>query len=152
MKALTTLLACLICIQLLACKKNYGHAITSDNTSATDTMRLIITIGTRAFTATLYNNETASAFKAKLPISVTMKDLNSNEKYVDLPGNLPANAFKPATIKAGDLMLYGSNTLVLFYKTFSTGYSYTPLARIDDPEGLAAAIGAGDVTVNYGLQ
>jgi hypothetical protein len=83
---------------------------------------------------------------------VAMVELNGNEKYVDLPSNLPANASNPGTIQNGDLMLYGANTLVLFYKSFSTSYRYTKLGRIDDPAGLAAAVGSGDVSVTFALQ
>ena len=81
-----------------------------------------------------------------------MVELNGNEKYVDLSRNLPTNAANPGTIQNGDLMLYGSATLVLFYKTFSTSYSYTKLGRIDDVTGLAAALGAGNVTVSFELE
>jgi hypothetical protein len=117
--------------------------------SASNQMR--IKIGSSAFTATLYDNPTSTAFKDLLPMTVKMSDLNGNEKYFDLPVNLPTNASNPGKIETGDLMLYGSNTLVLFYKTFSTSYSYTKLGRINDTKGLAAAVGSGSVMVTYEL-
>lgn len=115
-------------------------------------MKMKITIDTTAFTATLYNNPTVTTFKTRLPMTINMRDLNANEKYFDLPNSLPSNASNPASIQTGDLMLYGSNTLVLFYKSFSTSYSYTRLARIDSPSGLAAALGSGNATVKFELE
>ena len=125
----------------------------NDNNNSNDTInnKIIIKIGSSNFTATLTNNATANAFKAILPITINMSELNGNEKYFDLSKNLPADASKPGTIQNGDLMLYGSNTLVLFYKTFSTSYSYTRLGRIDNTSGLAAAVGSGSVTVTFEL-
>ena len=111
-----------------------------------------ITIGSSTFRARLYDNATATAFKGMLPMTVNMSELNGNEKYFDLPVNLPTNASNPGTIQTGDLMIYGSNTLVLFYKTFSTSYSYTRLGRINDTKGLASAVGSGRVTVTYKLE
>jgi hypothetical protein len=111
-----------------------------------------IKIGTKTFAATLDDNATAAAFKSLLPMTVDMVDLNGNEKYFDLPGNLPTNASTRRTIQSGDLMIYGSNTLVLFYKTFATSYSYTRLGRINNPAGLAAAVGSGNVAVTYELE
>ncbi len=111
-----------------------------------------ITIGSSTFTATLSDNGTATAFRGILPMTINMSELNGNEKYFDLPVNLPTNASNPGTIQSGDLMIYGSNTLVLFYKTFSTSYGYTRLGRINDTKGLAAAVGSGSVTVIYELE
>lgn len=153
MKPAFTSLAIIICIQLFACSnKNSGSASGPENVFNTDSMKLIITIGTTAFTATLYNNATVAAFKSRLPMTINMRELNGNEKYFNLSENLPANASNPGTIQTGDLMLYGSNTLVLFYKSFSTSYSYTPVGRIDDIAGLTAALGSGNVTVTFALQ
>jgi hypothetical protein len=110
-----------------------------------------ITAGSTVFTATLCDNEAGAAFKAMLPLSLNMADLNANEKYYDLPSALPGAPKNPGTINAGDVMLYGSGTLVLFYKTFTTSYSYTAIAKIDDPSRLAAALGTGKVTVTFSL-
>jgi len=153
MKSAFTSITLLICIQLFACC-NKNSAITSNpgNVLNTDSMKLKITIGANALTATLYNNPTATAFKTRLPMTINMSELNGNEKYFDLPDNLPANASNPGTIQTGDLMLYGSNTLVLFYKSFSTSYNYTRLARIDNPSGLTAALGSGNITVKFELE
>jgi hypothetical protein len=114
--------------------------------------KMNITIGDRIFTATLHGNATAAAFKILLPVTVNMTELNGNEKHVDLSAHLPADASNPGTIHAGDLMLWNSNTLVLFYKTFSTPYNYTSLGRIDDISGLVAAVGTGSVAVRFELK
>ena len=108
-----------------------------------------IIIGSKTFTATLADSETGEAFAALLPLSVTMNELNGNEKYHYLSSSLPTAAYQPGTIHAGDLMLYGNNCVVLFYKTFNTSYSYTRIGSIDDPSGLASALGSGDVAVRF---
>jgi hypothetical protein len=114
--------------------------------------KMTLRIGMNTFTATLYDNATAAAFKSLLSMTVNMDELNGNEKKCDLSGNLPTNASNPRIIQSGDLMIWGSNPLVLFYKTFPTSYSYTRLGRINDTEGLAGAVGSGSVTVTYELE
>ena len=108
-----------------------------------------ITIGTATFTATLETTPAAQAFADRLPLTVSMTELNGNEKFFDFQAALPARATNPGTIRTGDLMLYGPRTLVLFYRSFPTTYAYTRLGRIDDPAGLAAAVGDGQVTVTF---
>lgn len=111
-----------------------------------------ITVGKRVFTATLQNNPTADTFKRLLPLSLNMRDVNRNEKAFDLSSDLPTADANPRTIQAGDLMIWSSRTVVVFYKGFSTPYSYTRLGQIDDPTGLAEALGAGNVTVTLELR
>jgi hypothetical protein len=153
MKHLITFFSSLIWIQLFACcNKNNDMTSTPINAPITDSAKLKITIGSHTFNATVYTNATATAFKTKLPLTVNLSDLNGNEKFFNLPDSLPANASNPGTVETGDLMLYGSNTLVLFYKTFSTSYSYTRIGRIDNPSGLTTALGSGNVTVTFKLQ
>ena len=123
----------------------------NDNTNA-DTVKVKITVGTQVFSATLENNATATAFKGRLPMTINMQELNGNEKMFDLANNLPVNAYRPETIQTGDLMVYGARTLVLFYKSFSTSYSYTRLGRVNDPSGLATALGTGNITVTFEVE
>lgn len=113
---------------------------------------LKITVGSASFSATLENNAAAAAFKALLPMTVDMLELNGNEKYYNLSGSLPTASSSPGTIQTGDLMLYGSSCLVLFYETFRTSYSYTRLGRIGNPSGLASALGSGSINVTFELQ
>ena len=104
-----------------------------------------MTIGKRRFAITLIDNDAARAFVAQLPLTLEMSELNGNEKHAELPKALPTNASRPGTIRNGDLMLYGSNTLVIFYVTFKSSYSYTRLGRVDEPAALAQALGARGV-------
>lgn len=130
---------------------NEAQDTTTENTdNMSDTV--IIKIGNKDFTATLLDNPTASAFKAMLPLTINMTELNGNEKYFRISKNLPTNESNPGTIKSGDLMLYGSNTFVLFYESFSTSYSYTKLGIINNPSGLATALGGGNVQVSISLK
>jgi len=121
----------------------------NDNNENESNMQIQIKIGTNTYTATLAATTTAKAFKEMLPLTVNMSELNRNEKYYHLPGTLPTAASNPGTIRTGDLMLYGNNYLVLFYKTFTTSYSYTPIGTIDNTAGLEAALGTGSVTVTF---
>jgi hypothetical protein len=108
-----------------------------------------MTVGERRFAMSLTDNEAARAFAALLPLTLEMAELNGNEKHADLPKALPANASRPGTIRNGDVMLYGSRTLVVFYLTFNSSYSYTRLARVDDPAGLAQALGPRGARVTF---
>ena len=120
-----------------------------DPVPSMEAKRIKITIGAKSFAATLADNPTASAFKALLPLRLKMSDLHGNEKFFHLPSPLPSADANPGNIQSGDLMLWSSKSVVLFYKSFPTSYRYTRLGRIANPDGLAAAVGTGDVTIRF---
>ena len=123
-----------------------------DNDNEAMERNIIITVNGASFSATLEDNDPGRAFASLLPLTLYMSEMNGNEKYHYLDESLPTESYVPGTIQAGDLMLYGSSCVVLFYETFSSGYSYTRLGRINNPEGLAAAVGSGNVSVTFSVQ
>ena len=112
--------------------------------------QITLTVSGKQFTATLENNATANAFKEMLPWALNMKELNANEKFAELPKSIPTNQYNPGTIEVGDIFLYGSSTIVVFYKKFDTQYSYTKLGKITQVDGLEAALGVRNVKVSFG--
>lgn len=109
-----------------------------------------MTVGDKhRFSITLAETEAARAFLALLPLTLDLEELNGNEKKKELSNPLPTDASRPGTIRDGDLMLWGSRTLVVFYLTFDSSYAYTRLGRVDNPAGLAQALGRGDVRVVF---
>lgn len=111
--------------------------------------RMWMTLGEQRFAITLDDGEASRALAQLLPLTLDMSELNANEKYASLPQRLPTRAVRPGTIHNGDLMLYGADTLVIFYRTFESTYSYTRIGRVDSPNELAEALGQGDVTIHF---
>ncbi|MBB6131153.1 cyclophilin-like fold protein [Mucilaginibacter lappiensis] len=126
-------------------KEKNEEAVTSSDTLTSH--KMIIKVNSQTFTATLLDNKTTQAFKQLLPMTIHMTELNGNEKYFDLSQSLPTEASNPGNIKNGDIMLYGSKSLVLFYKTFQTSYDYTKVGTVNNVEDYAAALSTGNVTV-----
>ena len=110
---------------------------------------ITVQVNGKNFSATLADNPTAKNFSALLPLEVDMTELNGNEKYFYLEKNLPSDSVSVKQIHAGDLMLFGSNCVVIFYKDFATNYSYTRLGKIDSPNDLEKILGAGNVRVKF---
>ena len=104
-----------------------------------------IIIDENEYILNLENNETAISFVNMLPQEFNMSELNGNEKYVYLNNDLPTNSYSPKHINAGDVMLFGSNCLVIFYKSFDTVYSYTKIGHIDNLPDL----GNNDILVRF---
>jgi len=114
--------------------------------------KITITIGQKEFVATLEENETVKELKKRLPLTITMSGLHSNEKYYHFSKALPTDSYSPKLIKAGDIMLYDNYSLVLFYKTFSTPYRYTKIGHIDDTHSLEETLGSEDIAITFDLK
>ena len=100
----------------------------------TDTLQTVkLSIGDMEFTAKLYDNDTARELVSQMPMELDMSELHGNEKYYYLPASLPTDAENPGNIHTGDLMLYGSDCLVLFYEDFHSSFSYTRLGYLENP-------------------
>ena len=141
-----------VCLCLLAtaawlsagCSKSEGSPTAGRNMSEIE-----ITIAGKNFTAVPADTPAAAAFLKRLPLTLRMNELNGNEKYAGLPDKLPADPACPGRISSGELMLYGNSTLVLFYDSFPTSYSYTRIGKITDAHGLEEAVGRESVTVTF---
>ena len=104
-----------------------------------------VIINKKTYNTKIEENETAQSFVNMLPVEYNMNELNGNEKYVYLDNTLPTNSYNPKHIEAGDIMLYGNNCLVVFYKSFDTSYSYTKIGHIENLSDL----GNGNITIIF---
>lgn len=155
------LVAVLSVIILTACgseadrkKENSTKDLVESPTANTESggaqmQELIIEVNGQSFKAGLYDNETAKALLERLPMTLNMDELNGNEKFYYLDDRLPADSENVGNIQTGDIMLFGSDCLVLFFEDFSTSYSYTRIGHIEDSQGFADALADGTVEVTF---
>lgn len=94
--------------------------------------KINVIINNIEYTMNLENNLAALDLISVLPIDLEMDDLNNNEKYNYLSYSLTSDNSYTGKITKGDVMLYQSNCLVIFYKDFETDYSYTRIGHIDN--------------------
>ena len=113
-------------------------------------MQIAVTVNDAPFTATIEDTAAGQELLARLPLTLAMEELHGNEKYCYTGASFGGEQYVPETIEAGDLMVFGSDCLVLFYETFANGgWSYARVGKIDDTAGLAEACGAGRATVVF---
>ena len=113
---------------------------------------IIITIKNKEYEAVLYDNSTVRELIKNFPISITMSDLYENEKYYNFSKSFSTSSENVANINKGDIMLFGDNCLVIFYKSFSTRYKYTKLGYIKNLEDLENSLGKGDIEITFILK
>lgn len=114
--------------------------------------KMIVEVGGKHFTATLEDNKAADTLAEMMqedPVTIQMSDYGGFEKVGDLGTELPTSN-RQTTTRAGDIVLYQGNQIVIFYG--SNSWSYTRLGRIDDLTGWETALGDGDATVTFALE
>lgn len=170
MKRLTTfLLACFTSLVLFSCEKIDPVGIpepqkeeekqpeenndNSSNNDQTTTMVINITAGGKTITATLADNDTARELAGKLKAGAVTVQMRANgfEHYGPLGFSLTSHN-EQVTAVSGDIMLYNSNNICVFYGNNS--WSYTPLGKVDglSADELKAFFGTGDVSVTLAMK
>lgn len=120
-----------------------------EETGGTQMQEFVIEIDGERFPATLYDDETTHALMERLPMTLDMEELHGNEKFNYLDQGLPTNPENVGSILRGDIMLFGSDCLVLFYDDFNTSYSYTRIGHIEDEDAFANELSDGMVEVTF---
>lgn len=126
---------------------NNESNINLDNNESENKMvsNIKVIVDGKKYNAKIEENETAQSLVNMLPLELNMSELNGNEKYIYLNKTLPTNSYSPKHIEIGDIMLYGNDCLVVFYKSFDTPYSYTKIGHIENFVNL----GSKDVVVKF---
>ncbi len=122
---------------------------TAENTVKYQGNTMNITIGQSTFNAELADTQAAKELTALLPLMLEMQDHLNNEKFAELPKSLSRQDQAVGRIEAGDIMLWGGDTLVVFYESFHSSYRYTRLGKIKNTAQLKNAVGAGKVTMTF---
>ncbi len=126
------------------------HAAEDSTDQKEGIMQISVLVNDVPFTATIDDTAAGQELLARLPITLSMEELHGNEKYCYTGKDFGGEQYVPDTIEAGDLMVFGSDCLVLFYETFANGgWGYARVGKIDDPSGLAEACGSGTAAVTF---
>lgn len=105
---------------------------TGETEKQEETVMIKLTVGSSEIFAILEDNPTAAELKELLksgPITMEAYNYGGFEKVCSLGESLTANNVQ-VTTQAGDIMLYNSDKIVIFYG--SNSWAYTSLAKVAD--------------------
>ncbi len=85
------------------------------------------------------------------PLTIQMSMYGGFEQVGQIGTRLPSSDVQTRT-EAGDIVLYASSQIVVFYG--SNSWAYTRLGHIEDPDaaGMAALLGNGDVAITLSME
>lgn len=113
-----------------------------------DDMATLI-IGSKEFELQLEDNATVDELARHSPITLTVDDYGGKEKVGSLPVAIRAGqSYAPRRVKAGDVFVYGSDSLVIFYTPGTNSWGgYRAVGTLFDAGALEEFIGSGAETV-----
>ena len=126
-----------------------GFIFSASTAIALETETMQMKIGNKKYSVVWQDNNTTKALQELLPMTVIMSEFNSNEKYYHFREALPSRPEHVGQVKSGDVMLFGDDCLVIFYKDFKTTYSYTRIGHIENAADLEQTLGRGSVTITF---
>jgi hypothetical protein len=104
-----------------------------------------ININSEKYVINVENEALMEEIYNALPETFTMNELNGNEKYYYLNSTMKnANSEALGQVQKGDVMLFESDCLVIFYDSFETEFRYTKIGHIDN----LGDIGSSNVEVS----
>lgn len=171
-KIITLLVTLLLIISLSACSKNDSATtpstddvppttISSDTTTPSDEPKedesyllksLVLTIDSSEVDVYWMDNDSVKALKelAKDGLTINMSKYGGFEQVGSIGSTLPS-ADTRITTNPGDIVLYSSNQIVLFYD--SNTWSYTKLGHINlSKSELTDLLGDEDVVITLSLE
>lgn len=110
-------------------------------------IKINVLINNKLFIANLYYLDVSKELISLFPLKIRMDSLE-HEKFFNFDKLFTSNPKKVGTINKGDIMLFGSSCLVLFYESFSTNYSYTKIGEFVDKEGASKALNIKDIVIS----
>ena len=169
MKKLLTILLAITLISLTSCgKSNSSPTPTTDETSTTittpsddnsttkedetETMKLTLKIDDMEVDVIWADNDSVKALKnlAKDGLTINMSKYGGFEQVGSIGSALPSSDIR-ITTSPGDIVLYSSNQIVIFYD--SNTWSYTKLGHINlSKSELTDLLGDEDVVITLNLK
>ena len=111
-------------------------------------MKIKITVGNNALTATMYDNATSRSFIKKLPLSLPMMDLYSREMVYRFREALPAEEALTRGYEVGEITYYPPlHSFVIMYAQNKEVFYMQSMGRIDS--NMQVFDGIGDVDVSF---
>ena len=129
---------------------------TTDNTVAEEEQKTMLQmkIGETKVSVSWEDNDSMAALKElckDAPLTIQMSMYGGFEQVGSIGIRLPSNDAQTTT-SAGDIVLYSSNQVVVFYG--SNSWAYTRLGHITDQDaaGMASLLSNGNVTITISME